>query len=252
MVALWQLPLLFATGLVAGFVDSIAGGGGLITLPVWLSLGLPPQDALGTNKLQATCGSASAAWHYAEAQIVSWNDCARGFAFSLAGALAGTAVVQHMDSQFLRRAIPALLLVVAAYTLLKPELGARDQAPRLSRGWFDVIFGLLLGFYDGFLGPGAGSFWTMSFVLALGFNLTRATAYTKVMNLASNLASLTLFLLSRNVLFVAGLTMGVGQLLGARIGSRMVINRGTRLVRPIFISVVLALTLKLLWDGYRK
>ena len=163
---------------------------------------------------------------------------------SLAGAALGTLAVQQLDPSFLKRAIPVLLIGVAIYTLLKPRLGAEDLHPRLARGWFDLTFGLLLGFYDGFFGPGTGTFWTMAFMLGLGFNMTRATGYTKVMNFASNLSSLAFFLLGGNVCFAAGLTMGVGQLLGARIGSRMVIARGTKFIRPVFISVVLALTLE--------
>lgn len=248
----WQLPVLLATGLAAGFVDSIAGGGGLITLPVLMSLGLPPQTALGTNKIQATCGSGSAAAHYAHAKTVPLRDCLRGFVLSLAGAALGTVVVRHLDPSFLRRVIPVLLFAVAIYTLLKPRLGAEDLKPRMSRPGFDWTFGLLIGFYDGFFGPGTGTFWTMAFVLGLGFNLTRATGYTKVMNFASNLSSLALFLAGGKVFFVAGLTMGIGQLLGARLGARMVIARGTKFIRPIFISMVLALTAKLIYDNYAK
>ena len=134
--------------------------------------------------------------------------------------------------------------------LVKPGLGSEDLHPRMSRGWVYLVFGLFIGFYDGFFGPGTGTFWTMAFVLCLGFNLTRATGYTKVMNFASNLSALLLFLAAGKVHFTAGLVMGAGQFLGARIGSRMVIARGTRFIRPIFISVVLALTLKLLYDAY--
>lgn len=252
MFNLWQLPLLFLAGLVAGFVDSIAGGGGLITLPVLLSFGLDPRHALGTNKLQATFGSASAAWHYAEAGTVPLKDCTRGFLLSLAGAALGTLVVQQVDPSFLRRAIPILLIGVALYLLLKPGLGAEDLHPRMARGTFDLSFGLLIGFYDGFFGPGTGTFWTMAFMLGLGFNMTRATGYSKVMNFASNVSSLVFFLLGGNVCFAAGLTMGVGQVLGAKIGARMVITRGTKFIRPVFISVALALTLKLLYDAYGK
>ena len=251
MTAYWQLPLLFATGLAAGFVDSIAGGGGLITLPVLLSLGLPPQEALGTNKLQGTFGSGSAAAHYAAAKTVSLRDCLRGFIFTLVGAALGAVVVQKIDPSFLRRAIPVLLILVAAYVLWKPKLGTEDLHPRMDRAAFDMLFGLALGFYDGFFGPGTGTFWAMAYMLGLGFNMTRATGYTKVMNFASNLSSLALFLLGRKVVFVMGLTMGIGQLLGARIGSRMVISRGTRFIRPIFLAVVLALTLKLLYDAFQ-
>ena len=115
MFAPWHFPLLFATGLVAGFVDSIAGGGGLITVPVLLSFGLTPQDALGTNKLQATFGSGSAAWHYARAGTVPLKDCLRGFCFSALGAAGGTLVVRHVDPAFLKRAIPVLLFPPADY-----------------------------------------------------------------------------------------------------------------------------------------
>ncbi len=252
MFKLWHLPLLFLTGLVAGFVDSIAGGGGLITLPVLLSFGLDPQQALGTNKLQATCGSGSAAWHFARAGTVPLKDCTRGFVLTLIGAALGTLAVQQINPSFLKRAIPVLLFSVAVYTLLKPRLGAEDLHPRMARGLFDLVFGLWLGFYDGFFGPGTGTFWTMAFMLGLGFNMTRATGYAKVMNFASNVSSLAFFLPGRYVFFAAGAAMGIGQVLGARIGSRMVIARGTKFIRPVFISVVLVLTLKLLYDAYEK
>src|SRR5258706_7863925 len=116
MIETWQLPLLFLVGLAAGFVDSIAGGGGLIALPALLSCGLDPQTALGTSKLQSTFGSASAAWHYAQAKTVPLNDCARAFLLTLLGAALGTLVVQRVDPSFLKRAIPILLGAVAIYT----------------------------------------------------------------------------------------------------------------------------------------
>jgi uncharacterized membrane protein YfcA len=248
----WQFPVLFLTGLAAGFVDSIAGGGGLITVPVLLNLGLSPSFALGTNKLQATFGSGSAAWHYAAARIVSFSDGRRCFLFTFLGAALGAIVVQRIEPSFLRRLIPVLLLLVAIYLALHPRLGQQDLRPRIGRAAFDAIFGFLLGFYDGFFGPGTGTFWTMAYMLGLGFNMTRATGYTKVMNFASNLSSLAFFLIGGKVCFAAGLTMGIGQLLGARIGSRMVIARGTKFIRPIFLIVVLALTGKLLYDAFPR
>jgi uncharacterized membrane protein YfcA len=252
LVEAWLFPLFFGTGLVAGFVDAIAGGGGLITLPVLLSCGFEPQAALATNKLQATFGSGSAAWHYAEAKTVPMADCTRGFLWSVLGAALGALVVQRLNPAFLGRAIPILLLLVAIYVLLKPRLGTVDLQPRMERGWFDLTFGLLIGFYDGFFGPGTGTFWTMAFMLGLGFNMTRATGYTKVMNFASNLSALVFFLVRGKVGFAAGLSMGVGQFLGAKIGARMVVTRGTRFIRPIFIFVVLALTVRLLYENYRR
>lgn len=250
MFADWQWPLLFATGLTAGFVDSIAGGGGLITIPVLLSFGVAPSFALGTNKLQACFGSGSASWHYARAKAVDPNDCVGGFLYALVGAALGSLAVQNLDPALLRKAIPCLLLAVTLYFLGKPALGDTERPPRMRRGWFDLAFGLGLGFYDGFFGPGTGTFWAMAFVLGLGFNLTRATAHTKVMNFASNLSSLGFFLLAGKVLFAAGVVMGAGQWLGAWIGSKLVIRRGAGLIRPVFISVVLLLILKLLYQAF--
>ena len=252
MPELWQMALLFATGLVAGFVDAIAGGGGLITLPVMLSLGGDPQSALGTNKLQATFGSGSATWHYARAGAVDLRDCGRGAVLTFVGALVGTLGVRQISPNTLKVVIPLLLIAVAAYMLRHPQLGEANRGARLSRARFDLTFGLLLGFYDGFFGPGTGTFWTMAFVLALWFNLTRATGYTKAMNFSSNLCSFLLFALAGKVNYGAGITMGVGQLIGARFGSRMVIRRGTKFIRPVFITVVLTITGKLLYDACFK
>lgn len=252
MVEIWQFPVLFLTALAAGFVDSIAGGGGLITIPVLISVGLTPQDALGTNKLQASFGSGSAAWHYARAGTVQWRDCTLGFLVCLASAAAGAWVVRQLDAGLLRRLIPLLLGGVAIYMLLKPQLGVRDLQPRMPRRQFDVLFGTLIGFYDGFFGPGTGTFWTMAYMLGLGFNMTRSTGYTKVMNFASNISALALFLIGGNVLFAPGLVMGAGQWLGARLGSRMVIMKGTKFIRPVFLSMVLVLTVKLVVDAWRR
>jgi len=250
MIGPWDLPLLFLTALAAGFVDSIAGGGGMITLPVLMSFGLSPQDALGTNKLQATFGSGTASFHFARAGTVELRECVRGIAITFLSAVAGTLAVRQVDPGFLRRAIPVLLIVLAVYMILQPRMGERDQRPAMSRPTFDAAFGLMLGFYDGFFGPGTGTFWTMSFMLFQGFNMTRATASTKVMNFASNLASLVFFVLGGNVLFLAGTVMGLGQLLGARVGAGMVLKKGVKFIRPVFLSVVIVITARLLWDGF--
>ena len=155
-------------------------------------------------------------------------------------------VVQRIQPGFLRTIIPFLLIAIAVYFLVRPQLGGADAHPRWQAGTFHITFGLALGFYDGFFGPGTGSFWALAYVLLLGFNLTKATAHTKLMNFTSNAASLVMFLLAGKAHLVAGLVMGVGQLLGARLGARMVIARGARFIRPIFITVVLAISVRLL------
>ena len=180
------------------------------------------------------------------------KDCFRGFLFSLFGAAVGTCLVQQRDTSFLQRAIPVLLIAVALFTLFKPQLGAEERRPAMPRGWFDLVFGLGIGCYDGFFGPGTGTFWTIAFMLGLGFNMTKATGYTKVMNFASNLSSLAFFIACGSVHWLEGLVMGTGQLIGARLGAGMVISRGTQFIRPVFLSVVLALTFKLLYTTYAK
>ena len=239
-------PLLFFAGAIAGWIDSIAGGGGLITVPVLLSIGLPPADALGTNKLQAVFGSGSATWHYGRAGLINFREAVSGVGFTAVGAVAGAVAVQHIPPDFLRAIIPFLLLAIALYFFFRPRLGDTDVHPRLKSGMFHFVFGLALGFYDGFFGPGTGSFWAMAYVLLLGFNLTKATAHTKLMNFTSNAASLAVFLVGGKAHMAAGLVMGVGQLLGAWLGAKMVVARGARFIRPIFLMVVLAISVRLL------
>ena len=244
-------PVLFLTGLAAGFVDSIAGGGGLITLPVLLNVGMPPQLALGTNKLQATFGSGSAAWHYGRAGLIHFRDCRLGIFCTFLGATVGTQFVRQLSADLLKQMIPWLLVGIAFYVIFQPKLGEKDVRPQLGVGIFHVIFGLGIGFYDGFFGPGTGTFWAMAYMLVLGANMTKATAHTKVMNVTSNVASLAIFLIGGHVHFGAGLSMGMGQLLGARLGSKVVIRRGSSFIRPIFITVVLAITARLLWQNLK-
>jgi uncharacterized membrane protein YfcA len=237
--------------LVAGFVDSVAGGGGLITLPILLNAGLDPHMALGTNKLQATFGSGGATVHHLRAGSAKWAECRRGFLLTLVGAALGAGLIQLFDPSLLKRFIPVMLLGVAAYVLFRPQFGERDAKPRMSWVRFDWLFCLGLGVYDGAFGPGTGTFFAMAYALMLGFNLTKATAHAKVMNFASNIASLGLFLSLGQVWLTAGLVMGAGQWLGARIGSHMVLRGGARFIRPIFLTMVVALAVKLLWNAYR-
>lgn len=246
-LAAWLYPLLFLTGLVAGFVDSIAGGGGLITIPVLLNIGLPPELALGTNKLQATFGSGSAAWHFGRAGMIDWSSSRAGVLYTLIGATVGTLLVSFLPSAVLREVIPWLLIAISLYMILQPKLGDADRRARMGSGTFYPLFGLGLGFYDGFFGPGTGTFWAMAFMMGQGFNLTRATAHTKLMNFTSNAVSLVVFLLAGQCHLFGGLAMGIGQLIGARLGSRVVIRKGSRFIRPIFVSVAIAITLRLLW-----
>jgi uncharacterized membrane protein YfcA len=239
--------LLGATGLVAGLVDAIAGGGGLIALPMLLNLGFPVPLALGTNKLQSCIGTTTASRHYIHSGVVKLSDCWLGAAFAFAGALIGARTVTLIDSGFLARTVPWLLAAIFLYSIFRPQVGQADRPPRMSRTAFFPVAGLLLGFYDGFFGPGAGAFWTIALVLALGQNFMAATGQTKVMNLASNSAAVLFFIASGKVVFSAGLVMAVGQIAGARVGAGLVVKNGARFVRPIFLAVVALTLARLIW-----
>jgi uncharacterized protein len=240
------LAMLFGTAFVAGLVDAIAGGGGLITVPALLAAGLPPQVALGTNKLQASFGSGSAMLHFIRSGHVHLRDCWQGILWTAMGAGTGVWAVQLLDPLLLRQLIPWLLGGIAVYLLASPRLGHEDVHARLPKWIFYLVFGLLIGFYDGFLGPGTGSFWAMAFMLLLGYSMIRATAATKVMNFTSNATALLLFLLAGQVQLQTGLLMGVGQFLGAKVGAHLVIRKGADFVRPVFITMVLLILLKLI------
>ena len=245
------LPLLFAAAFIAGLVDSIAGGGGLITVPVLMGIGLPPQVALGTNKLQASFGSGSAMLHFVRAGTVKLSDCRIGMFWTAVGAALGVWAVQLLDATLLKQLIPWLLAVIALYTLFSPQLGAEDSHSRMKSGTFYLLFGLSIGFYDGFFGPGTGSFWVMALMMLLGYSMMRATATTKVMNFTSNFVALIYFLSVGQVRFVEGFVMGIGQFMGARVGSKLVIKRGTAFIRPVFIAMVLALVGRLIYQNFK-
>ncbi len=166
---------------------------------------------------------------------------------ALPASIAGALAVTQIDAALLKRFIPWLLLAAGIYALATPELGNAPGRRRMKPWGFALLFGALLGFYDGFFGPGTGSFWTLAFVLLCGLELRQATAHTKAVNLASNVGSLLVFLPAGTIHYGYGAVMIVGQLLGAYLGSHMVITRGTRFIRVLFLTVVFALAVKLLW-----
>lgn len=247
----FTLLLLFIAAFLAGLIDAIAGGGGLITVPALLAIGLPPQVALGTNKLQAAFGSGSATLHFVRSGTVKLAECSAGIFWTAVGAAAGVLAIQRLDPAILQKLVPWMLAGIAVYTLFTPKIGAEDIHARLSSSVFYPFFGLAIGFYDGFFGPGTGSFWAMAFVLLLGCSLVKATAQTKVMNFTSNIVALVIFLLAGQVHLLEGLLMGIAQFMGARIGARLVVLKGAKFIRPVFILIVLLITAKLLCQNYR-
>ncbi len=242
--------LLFFTGLAAGFVDSIAGGGGLIALPVLLSVGLPPQLALGTNKLQGSFGTLSATINFIRKGKASLKENLSGIVYTLVGAAAGAWAIQQIQAGFIRHIIPFMLLFVFIYTLMAKDLGTVQGRAKMKNHFFFMIFGLGLGFYDGFFGPGTGAFWTGALLILLGRDMTAATGTTRIMNFTSNVVALIIFIIGGNVLYSVGLVMASAQIIGARIGSSMAIKRGTPFIRPIFLTMVFLTILRLIYVNY--
>jgi uncharacterized protein len=242
--------LLFLTGLTAGFVDSIAGGGGLIALPAILATGIPPHLALGTNKLQSSFGTLSAAVNFIRKGTVLLNDNVTGIAVTFAGAVTGSWAIQQMEAGFIGYLIPFMLLFVFVYTLLAKDLGKKTAPAKMGKSLFFLLFGFGLGFYDGFFGPGTGSFWTGALLILLGMDMTKATGTTRIMNFTSNVVALGVFVLGGHVLWSVGLTMAAGQVIGARIGSGMAIKRGASFIRPIFLTMVFLTIVRLIYVNF--
>lgn len=238
--------LLFLAGGFAGFVDSIAGGGGIIALPALLAAGIPPHQALATNKLQGTFGALTSALNYARKGMMHPRKLMWGVLYTLIGAMVGTIAVQRFPAQALESLIVIMLLVIFLYTVATPKLGATVTEAKMRSGMFYLVFGLLLGFYDGFFGPGTGSFWTMGLVLLMGLDLKQATAQTKLFNFTSNIVSLFIFVYAGLVVWSLGLLMGAGQVAGAYLGSTMVSKKEVKFIRVFFLIVVGATIMKLL------
>ncbi|MCP3874605.1 MAG: TSUP family transporter [Desulfobacteraceae bacterium] len=249
-LSLSSLSILVAAAILGGFIDSIAGGGGIITVPALLAVGFPPHLALGTNKLQASFGSLTATLNYRRGKMMRFRDLAFGISFTALGAYTGTTTVQLISPDALQHIIPVLLLIIFVYVLCSPKLGDTHTPQRMVPWLFYLVSGCVIGFYDGFFGPGTGSFWTIALVLLLGFDLKKATAQTKALNFTSNIVALVTFFLGGHVAVLAGVTMGMGQILGAYAGSHLVLKHGTRFVRVFFLTVVAITIVKLLWETY--
>jgi uncharacterized membrane protein YfcA len=241
------LLALAGVGLVAGFVDAIAGGGGLIAVPVLISVGLSPVAAFATNKVQSAVGTAIAVATYWRGGFMSLRTLVPGAVAAFAGAWLGALAVKSLDTSLLWTAAPVALIVVAIYFLLAPRLTDADSRARLSFAVFVPVMGFCIGFYDGLFGPGAGSFLTFGFVLLFGLGLTRAAGHTKALNLMSNLGALALFIPAGDVVWLAALAMAAGQIVGGYIGARTGIRFGARLIRPLVVGVSLLLALRLLF-----
>ncbi|MDO4430757.1 MAG: TSUP family transporter [Lonepinella koalarum] len=247
-ISIELIAVLFAVALVAGFIDAIAGGGGLITIPALLMTGMPPALALGTNKLQACGGSFSASLYFIRQKAVKLSEVWLLILLTFIGSSIGTLLIQQVDSSFIRKILPFLMLAIGLYFLFTPTLGEKDSRQRFSFVGFAVTAAAMIGFYDGFFGPGTGSLFSLAFVTLLGFNLAKATAHAKVLNFTSNIASLILFLVGGQILWSVGLAMMAGQIIGGNLGAKMVLSRGKSLIRPMVVVMSFIMTVKMIYD----
>ncbi len=241
--------LLVLAAFVAGFIDSIAGGGGLVAVPALLLAGASPIEALATNKLQGTFGAGTALLTYARAGQVRPQDQMGMAAISAVAGAAGAMVAHLIPAEVLRIIMPVVLIGVAAFFAFKPGLTDASRVERMRPAVFAVTVVPAVAAYDGFFGPGTGSFFMMGFVLLAGFGVLKATAHTKMLNFASNIGSLLVFIPSGATWWGVGLAMAVGQIVGAWLGARVAMRVGARLIKPLLVVVSTAMALRLLWQA---
>ncbi|MBK8318646.1 MAG: TSUP family transporter [Betaproteobacteria bacterium] len=235
----------------AGMVDAAVGGGGLIQIPALLSTF--PQTAIptlfGTNKLSSIAGTGASLWRYARAVRIPWRLVLPATAAALVGAWLGAAVVAWIPREAMRPLVVVMMLAVAIYTFLRKNLGQEEtHEPRPGDLWRGALFGLVIGFYDGFFGPGTGSFLIFGFVRVFGMDFVRASASAKVINFATNLSAITFFASHGPILWAIGLTMAVCNLAGAYLGTHLALKHGAGFIRQAFLVVVTILIVKQLVD----
>ena len=236
--------MLTAVAAVAGFIDAIAGGGGLLTIPAMLLANIPPVLTLGTNKLQAASGALTASITMIKKGVVSPSKMKLAIAGAFIGSVLGTIAVQMSPPDMLEKLIPFLIAAIGIYTLFAPSLGEVEAEPRVSESTWQRVVAPLIGFYDGYVGPGTGMFFALGNVALRGRQIIAATGAAKVLNLSTNIASLIFFIIGGNVLWKVGLAMMVGQTIGAYAGSHMVVKGGSKIIRPLIVLVCLAMVTK--------
>ena len=236
--------LLTTVAAIAGFIDAIAGGGGLLTIPAMLLANIPPIMTLGTNKLQAASGALTASITMIRKGVVKPSTLKRAITGAFIGSVLGTIAVQLSPPDILEKLIPFLIAAIGIYTLFAPSLGEVEAEPRVSESTWQRMVVPLIGFYDGYIGPGTGMFFALGNVALRGKQIIVATGTAKILNLSTNVASLIFFILGGNVLWKVGLAMMVGQTLGAYAGSHMVVKGGSKIIRPVIVLVCLAMITK--------
>jgi len=250
-VTLTWILFLCAAGFLAAFVDSIAGGGGLISLPALVAAGIPPHLALGTNKFASTCASLTSSIKFTRSGKITFRLVRWQIPCTALGAALGVRTVLHVEEAFLNLLIVVLVFAVAIYTVIRKDFGKEDRFEGLtpSKIAAGMAFAFALGFYDGFFGPGTGSFLIFLFIRIFGFDFAAAAGNGKILNFTSNVVSLVLFAISGRIVYLAGAPMALFMIAGAWAGTHVAIKNGAKVIRPVFVMIALALVVKLAWQA---
>lgn len=249
---MWNLVFLCFAGFLASFVDSIAGGGGLISVPAFFIAGFSPYFALGTNKFAATTGSFTSSLRFARSGKVNFKVIKYIIPFTLIGAVLGVKAVLLINQDFLYPLVMALILFVGAYSLFSKNLGMENgftKVTKLNLG-LGILLGFTIGFYDGFFGPGTGSFLIFGLISIFKFDFVSASGNAKFLNFISNVTSLVVFAIEGKINYLYGIPIAIFMILGANLGTKTALNKGSKLIKPIFIVMSLGVALKLLIENY--
>lgn len=245
------LLILILFGFLAAFIDSVVGGGGLISLPALMFVGLPPSAAVATNKLAGTMGSLTSTITFYRSGKLDIKSVYKLFPFVFFGSMIGAWIVHLIDPSVLKPLMLVMLAAVAVYTIFKKDWGSISTYKKLTpkRYAFFIVIITLIGFYDGFLGPGTGSFFLFAFLI-VGFDFLKSAGNAKFLNFGSNVAALLMFMYLGQIHYAYGLSMGLAQIAGAIVGSKFAIKRGSGYVRKLFIVVTILLLLKNTYDYF--
>lgn len=243
----WQtLAVLAVVALAAGFLDTLAGGGGLLTLPALLLAGVPPLQALGTNKLQGSFGTGMATWQVIRRGRVRWSDARWPMLWAFLGSVAGSIAIQFADSERLRVVIPVVLALIAAYFAFVPKAHHPPDRERMSAAPYEATVVPAIGAYDGAFGPGTGSLFALAGVTLRAYPLVRSTAVAKTLNFATNVASLAVFALAGQMAWTVGGAMIAGQLAGAYVASHVLFRVSPVVLRVLIVTVSVGMLIRYL------
>ena len=240
------LGMLATVAFCAGFFDAIIGGGGLITLPVLLLSGVDPMSAIATNKFQAASATISATTAFARKGMIEWREGKFLVLCAGLGGAGGAMLISLVNKRWLEAGVPIMLVCMAIYFAFSPQFGNEVRRQRMSIGIFSFTMAPILGFYDGIFGPGTGSFLMVGFILLCGLDMMRAIGFTKMANAASNVGSLSIFMMNGAIIWPIAVAMAIASFAGAQFGARAAIRVGPRLIKPMLIIVCCALAIKLL------